>query len=284
MGLSTVIYCLNSKLEEFSFTYRIQFMKKIVTVLLSVVILSGVFAGCGGTKTSLVVTTIPPLEYYLSELLGDWVEVKSIVPAGENPFTYQPTEDNKKLFEEADFVLLNGGDIDTWATEFLKEKETFTLLDAAIERGLTDLTDKEPFVFLNINAMRELALVLAPVLEEKVESSFGVKSTAYEMEVTLATLEDNWWNRFRKHNKKIFSGSNAAWGDIAARMGLVYTNNADDLDIEFFVFEPESELMSDDTELPNVAISIYDFKSENKTYTKYIDSLLMDLYTAFEAN
>ncbi|MCK5744449.1 MAG: zinc ABC transporter substrate-binding protein [Caldisericia bacterium] len=280
-------------------------MKKTILVMVAVFVLVGVFGGCGTEKKPLAVTSIPPLKCMLTELLGDWVDVECVMPAGNSPFTFQPTEADLAIIKKADFVLINGGGVDSWMNEHIGDIPSFNLLESAIERGLTNFDEDNPFIYLDIYAIRELSLVLAPILEKEIEGSFGVKSNAYYMEVTLATLEDNWQNRFRKLHGRAFIGMTKVWNEIADVLGIDfagYTYNTptqmpdpskkDEIaeiakreDVNLVIVEPEfGAVIADEiaNEYNMDKVSISTMGDGEGTYSEYIDSLLMEVYSALE--
>ena len=55
---------------------------------------------------------------------GDIIEVKSIVPIGGDPHTYQPTPSDVRLVNEADLILVNGLTFEGWLQELIDNSGT----------------------------------------------------------------------------------------------------------------------------------------------------------------
>ncbi|OES45602.1 metal ABC transporter solute-binding protein, Zn/Mn family [Domibacillus iocasae] len=65
-------------------------------------------AESSGDNAVTVYTTIYPLEYFTERIGGDTVEVESMVPAGADEHTYEPTSKTMLDLAEADLFLSNG--------------------------------------------------------------------------------------------------------------------------------------------------------------------------------
>lgn len=70
-----------------------------------------------------VYTTIYPLQYFAERIGGDTVNVTSIMPAGADEHTYEPTSKTMLAIAEADLFLYNGLNLEPFAD---KAKETLS--------------------------------------------------------------------------------------------------------------------------------------------------------------
>lgn len=82
-----------------------------------------------GDNKLTVYTTIYPLEYFAERIGGDTVNVESIMPAGTDEHTYEPTTKTILKLAEADLFLYNGLNLEPF-TE--KVEETLTGEDVKI--------------------------------------------------------------------------------------------------------------------------------------------------------
>ena len=197
-------------------------MKRIALLVVVLLMVTATFTACQReVEIPLIVTTIPPLEAFMSKLAGDGADVVSIMPASESPFDYQPSEEDLAILDNAMFVLWNGGEIDNWIDGHLEDKNSFCLLEYATENNLTDYDESNPYVYLDLYAMREIGLDIAPMLHEEMPSIWHAQSNAYELEVELATLEDNWCNRFHIAKQRVFGGMSDAWIYISGVLDMV---------------------------------------------------------------
>ncbi len=88
--------------------------KKIFAAILSLVMILSL-SSCGGEQSKknagdkkVVVATTTFINDMVKELVGDKVELKLIIPAGEDPHTYEAKPEDMKTLASADLVLYHG--------------------------------------------------------------------------------------------------------------------------------------------------------------------------------
>ncbi len=104
-------------------------MKKITAMLLALVMLVGVLAGCGKqndtnkTDKLSIVTTIFPEYDWVKEILGDKAEnaeITMLLDNGVDLHSYQPTADDIVKISDCDLFIYVGGESDGWVDNALK--------------------------------------------------------------------------------------------------------------------------------------------------------------------
>ncbi len=104
-------------------------MKKITALLLALVMLVGVLAGCGKqndtnkTDKLSIVTTIFPEYDWVKEILGDKAdnaEITMLLDNGVDLHSYQPTADDIVKISDCDLFIYVGGESDGWVDDALK--------------------------------------------------------------------------------------------------------------------------------------------------------------------
>ena len=104
-------------------------MKKITALLLALMMLAGVLAGCGKPKDTgkagklKVVTTIFPEYDWVRAILGDKAdnaEITMLLDNGVDLHSYQPTADDIVKISECDLFIYVGGESDDWVDDALK--------------------------------------------------------------------------------------------------------------------------------------------------------------------
>lgn len=104
-------------------------MKKTISILLAVLMLTGILSGCGsnpGTKNEKlsVVTTIFPEYDWVMNILGDKADkadVTMLLDNGIDLHNYQPTADDIINISRCDLFIYVGGESDEWVEDALKE-------------------------------------------------------------------------------------------------------------------------------------------------------------------
>ena len=119
-------------------------MKKITALLLALLMLVGVLAGCGKqndtnkTDKLSIVTTIFPEYDWVREILGDKAdsaEITMLLDNGVDLHSYQPTADDIIKLSDCDLFVYVGGESDEWVEDALKsaankDRKVINLLDA----------------------------------------------------------------------------------------------------------------------------------------------------------
>lgn len=113
--------------------------KKRFSILLSLLLVLGMLAGCGGTQASTavpaqdsapetkklsVVTTIFPEYDWVRQIAGDNmdnIELTMLLDNGVDLHSYQPTVDDIVRISECDMFLYVGGESDEWVEDALRE-------------------------------------------------------------------------------------------------------------------------------------------------------------------
>ena len=104
-------------------------MKKITALLLALMMLAGVLAGCGKPKDAgkagklKVVTTIFPEYDWVRAILGDKAEnaeITMLLDNGVDLHSYQPTADDIVRISDCDLFVYVGGESDGWVENALK--------------------------------------------------------------------------------------------------------------------------------------------------------------------
>lgn len=124
-------------------------MKKVIVILLSVCLLSGMLSACGrdtrtaGSGKISVVATIFPIYDWLREIIGnntDGVELSMLLDNGVDLHSYQPNAKDLVRVSSCDLFVYVGGTSDQWVRDMLTSVQSdetviVNLLDAAGERA-----------------------------------------------------------------------------------------------------------------------------------------------------
>lgn len=104
--------------------WRSRVLISLVILVLVLVPVACTGNGDGGAKKDggpLVVTTIYPVHFFASEILGDKGKVVNLIPAGSEPHHWEPTPGDMVTVGKADALIYNGAGMEKWIPGFIKE-------------------------------------------------------------------------------------------------------------------------------------------------------------------
>ena len=152
-----------------------------IAVLTSVA-LAALLAACGtggaredSAATVKAVSTISVFEEIVRQIGGDRVEASSLLPAGADPHTYEPTPGQVRAVTEADVVFANGLDLEPGALKVIEPNlpsgtPVVKLAEEAIDAGFPAQEGGDeptnPHLWLSVDAAREYARTIRDALAE----------------------------------------------------------------------------------------------------------------------
>ncbi|HJS18623.1 MAG TPA: zinc ABC transporter substrate-binding protein [Anaerolineales bacterium] len=119
---------------------------------LMLLLLTLLFSSCGGTPASdsgetapVVLTSTPLLADITRNIAGDRVQVESLLPAGTDPHSYQPTpRDAAKIFESR-LIIVNGAGYEQFLESLLESAGgEATIITASAGIGPREDTERSP--------------------------------------------------------------------------------------------------------------------------------------------
>ncbi len=177
-------------------------------IALLAVVLAAVVAACGQDSTPSddggavrVVATTTVLADLVRQVGGDRVEVASLVPAGGEVHTFDPTPGDARRLSEADLIVVNGLGLDDWAADLAEDVDA----EASIVHLAEDLDGVElisggdedhggvnPHLWLDVSlAVRYLDRIATALAEVDPDGSDGYERGAADHASRLADL-DGW--------------------------------------------------------------------------------------------
>ena len=152
-----------------------------IAVLTSVA-LAALLAACGtggaredSAATVKAVSTISVFEEIVRQIGGDRVDASSLLPAGADPHTYEPTPGQVRAVTEADVVFANGLDLEPGALKVIEPNlpsgtPVVKLAEEAIDAGFPAQEGGDeptnPHLWLSVDAAREYARTIRSALTE----------------------------------------------------------------------------------------------------------------------
>jgi zinc/manganese transport system substrate-binding protein/manganese/iron transport system substrate-binding protein len=188
----------------------------------------------GSTANIRVVTTISLLEDLIHEIGGDRVEVTSLLPAGADPHTYEPTPGQVRDITEADVVFANGLNLEPGALKVIEPNlpdgtPLVELAEQAIDDGFPTIEGDEedepinPHLWLSVDAAREYVKAIRDALSEADPDGAASYEANYDSYVArldeLDTEVEEALSDLPAERRKLVT-THDAFGYMAAYMGL----------------------------------------------------------------
>ncbi|MDD2543725.1 MAG: metal ABC transporter substrate-binding protein [Candidatus Cloacimonetes bacterium] len=118
-------------------------MKRNTTILILFLLLFSL--GCKSKKTveesakPLIITTIHPYELLIKQLVGDGIEVKSLVPPNASPHNWSAKPADLKDLHKADLIISNGMGLESFIAQALQNTSAKHLVAADLLQDLVAL-------------------------------------------------------------------------------------------------------------------------------------------------
>lgn len=179
-----------------------------------------------GWAATTVVATVFPLADILRQIGGDRVAVHTLLPAGANPHTFEPTPEQLRLIGEAALVVRVGAGLDEWTDGLLRARSTppcvFTAVDGVALLGPADSKHGDPHVWLDPILVRdEIVPRLVRALSEvdaagqgdfeRGGAAFAAQLTQLDRDISVGLLS---------LTQRGFVAVHPAWRYFARRYGL----------------------------------------------------------------
>ena len=202
-----------------------------LVLLLATSLLLSACGGGGGSRKPVVLTSFYPLYFFTSQIAGDRLEVRNLVPAGAEPHDWEPTPKDVADITKAAVLIYNGAGLEHWIDSVLDSAKSDKRVDIEATAGLTllppppgeqdgDLTN-DPHVWLDPTLAKEIARKIADGL---IKADPADKAT-YEQNLAalvakLDGLDTQLKDGLRLCDRREIITSHAAFGYLTRRYGL----------------------------------------------------------------
>ena len=206
---------------------------------------SGLIVVCGGNSDPAatdsgdrirIATTIYPIEYFVSRIGGDGVEVISLIPPGVEAHDFEPKVSDLIDIASADLLVYNGGEFEPWvdrALDSLGEDAPPALESIELLRNDLLSTDDQageadegargldPHVWLSpLNAMAQVQSIVDALATLRPGAAAGFEAGGTALIAQLTALDSEFWSRLSACALNTFITSHAAYGHLADEYGL----------------------------------------------------------------
>ncbi len=175
-----------------------------------------------------VVTSFYPLYFVTTEIVGDRATVYNITPSGAEPHDYEPTTQDIARIEDSELLILNGGDIEPWASdirEILKNSDTKIITTGAELMSLAEIEDgvkiNDPHVWLDpMLVIKQAEVILDSLAKADPTNALYYKNNAATLTAKLESLDKEFKQNLNACKKKDIITSHTAFGYLTAAYGF----------------------------------------------------------------
>lgn len=123
-------------------------MKKIITKIISFAIIISLFTACGKEKVKnnetnevkenkkVIYTSFYPLQSITKEIVGNKMEVRKLIPNGQEVHHWEPTAQDMKNLSEGSVILVNGLGLESWMDKFKASIKDFNVVEVSKDVNL----------------------------------------------------------------------------------------------------------------------------------------------------
>ncbi len=209
-------------------------MKKIISVIIVLVMLTSLFSGCSGTtqenngKLSIVTTVFPEYDWVMN-ILGEKAadaDVTMLLDNGVDLHSFQPTADDIVKISNCDLFIYIGGESDEWVEDALKtvknenmislnlmqllgervkEEEEVEGMQAEEEHADEEAEEKEydEHIWLSLkNASGACGIITDALCEADAKNAENYKANSLEYTVKLNALDEQYEKAVKNASKK----------------------------------------------------------------------------------
>ncbi len=214
--------------------------RRLPAMALAVLITLGTLLGgvtCSREMTSgkpIVVTTIFPLADFVENVVGDRLEVITLLPSGASPHTYEPTPGDIKDLAGAILLVVNGAGLDFWVEDLRPAaSDSLVVLDtsaALAEEGLLLSGDEHedddhggvnPHYWLDpVLAQKQVEAIAAALASVDPDNGDFYMDNAAGYIARLQSLDEEIKGAVQSFSSREFITFHPAWTYFAARYGL----------------------------------------------------------------
>lgn len=208
-----------------------------------------ILTGCGGENNSLTSTASNPatgrklkvvaattqISDMARNVLGDNVELQSILSADADAHEYQPTADDARKLADADIILRNGVELESWLDKLIAGSGTkATIVDCS--KGITLLpgSDDEPSGNPHIWFNPQNAKLMVGNMVAAVSAKDPANATRYQTNAALYTarideldkyIQQQWDSKVPNPADRKIVTNHAAFGYYVARYQLNFVGS-----------------------------------------------------------
>lgn len=287
-------------------------MKKIITKIISFAIIISLFTACGKEKVKnnetnevkenkkVIYTSFYPLQSITKEIVGNKMEVRKLIPNGQEVHHWEPTAQDMKNLSEGSVILVNGLGLESWMDKFKASIKDLNVVEVSKDVNLLKAEEEheenenheseekhhhgeyDPHIWLSLRNMKVIAKnICDKVVEMDKDNETYYRENLAKVQNRLDDLDKKYSEQLQNAKIKSIITSHEAFAYLLKDYGLKQ------IPIENLTSDSEPDLakMKEVIELAKnegIKYVFYEELSENKveeTIAKEIGGEVKMLYT-----
>ncbi|MBF1294846.1 MAG: zinc ABC transporter substrate-binding protein [Parvimonas sp.] len=287
-------------------------MKKIITKIISFAIIISLFTACGKEKVKnnetnevkenkkVIYTSFYPLQSITKEIVGNKMEVRKLIPNGQEVHHWEPTAQDMKNLSEGSVILVNGLGLESWMDKFKASIKDLNVVEVSKDVNLLKAEEEheenenheseekhhhgeyDPHIWLSLRNMKVIAKnICDKVVEMDKDNETYYRENLAKVQNRLDDLDKKYSEQLQNAKIKSIITSHEAFAYLLKDYGLKQ------IPIENLTSDSEPNLakMKEVIELAKnegIKYVFYEELSENKveeTIAKEIGGEVKMLYT-----
>ena len=173
-----------------------------------------------------VVATVFPIAAVVSEIGGESVTARTLLPAGANPHTFEPTPEQLRAITTAALIVRVGAGLDDWLDRLLQTGESapavLAITDGVELLGPADSSHGDPHVWLDPILVRDR---IVPRLARALATADSTRQADFDrgaarFAAQLTDLDHEIASGLQPLSQRGFVAVHPAWRYFARRYGL----------------------------------------------------------------
>lgn len=205
-------------------------LKGVMISLLSLMLFGCQSAPVENKGNKQVVVSFEAIRLVTEELGGEYIDVTTLVPQGQEPHDYQPTVKDMEQLENCDLFIVNGFGMESWMDSVMDSTSVTKMIQLSDGIEPIELTEEEeieehgqydPHIWLSLtNVEKEAELIKDTLIEidPKHESEFEANYKRFVD--NLKGLYDEYAAKFAELENKKYVTGHAAFGYLCRDFGL----------------------------------------------------------------
>lgn len=287
-------------------------MKKIITKIISFAIIISLFTACGKEKVKnnetnevkenkkVIYTSFYPLQSITKEIVGNKMEVRKLIPNGQEVHHWEPTAQDMKNLSEGSVILVNGLGLESWMDKFKASIKDLNVVEVSKDVNLLKAEEEheenenheseekhhhgeyDPHIWLSLRNMKVIAKnICDKVVEMDKDNETYYRENLAKVQNRLDDLDKKYSEQLQNAKIKSIITSHEAFAYLLKDYGLKQIpieNLTSDSELNLAKMKEVIELAKNE----GIKYVFYEELSENKveeTIAKEIGGEVKMLYT-----